>query len=572
MKNSALAFCICIIGSSAYAQTAVDLAAQQAQQIQREQAQRQSQQTPEAPSAPRLTAPAIAEKSAQERCIDVRKIVVSGVSLIRPDRLQTVLSQFEHQCLGLAQINSVLETVTFTYIKKGYVTSRAYLPQQDISDGTLDVVVVEGKLEDILINQDEKSVGKHRNTAFPGLIGKPLNLRDIEQGLEQMGRLRSVDARMEIGAGSENGGSVLSVTRRAGRPWHASLHLDNLGSQSTGEYQSSLRFGADDLFGLNDSLTLSYQRSMEKHPFAFMSGRPNGDTLTAGIEIPYGYWTFGFSGSYNKYRSQIAGAVSSLDTSGNSTSARLYASRVLHRNQISKTTLTGDITWKDTQSFILGNLIDVSSRSLSVAGLNLSHARQLWGGQASASIGYNQGLKLFGAFNDNTAPTGSPKGQFKKATVSLNYVRAFEMAGQQFIFRNALYSQWSDDLLFSTEQHSLGGPFSIVGVDSAVLFGNRSASYRAELSAPMPAMKNTKFSKIFGNLEPYVAFDVGRVWGSPDQGISAGTLGGTAIGLRTRRGKVNLDISYADLVVAPDSLANIKSQSGVLYVTASVAF
>jgi hemolysin activation/secretion protein len=46
----------------------------------------------------------------------------------------------------VAQLDLLLKTITDHYLGKGLVTSRAYLPQRDLSSGALQVLVVEGAL------------------------------------------------------------------------------------------------------------------------------------------------------------------------------------------------------------------------------------------------------------------------------------------------------------------------------------------------------------------------------------------------------------------------------------------
>ncbi|MGO7917456.1 POTRA domain-containing protein, partial [Rhizobium ruizarguesonis] len=69
-------------------------------------------------------------------------------------------------------------------IDHGYVTSRDYVPQQDIrKTRILRLLVVEGTLSDIYLNGKKVAGRGSLATAFPGLIGRVVNIRDIEQGL-----------------------------------------------------------------------------------------------------------------------------------------------------------------------------------------------------------------------------------------------------------------------------------------------------------------------------------------------------------------------------------------------------
>lgn len=559
-------------GSPLFAQTAAELAAAQAAVIEREQAQQEALQPPDPPTGQAQQAPDLSRGSAAAICLEVNTIDVAGVTLVSNEKIDNAIAPLKGECLGLVEINSVLEAITFSYVEAGYIAARAYLPEQDLSDGQLDIVVVEGSLEAIVMNGDRQAQASQRTTAFPGMLGEPVNLRDIEQGLDQLSRLRSVDATMQVAAGSEQGDSVLAVNRNVGRRWHGSFDIDDQGSTTTGEYQSRLSFGYDDLLGLNDTLSLTFKRSMDGHPLAFSKDRPNGNTWTAKFEVPYGYWTFGLDGNRNAYQSEIEGALGPIETSGNSRTTNLRISRVLHRNQTSKTTLAGTLTAKETESFILGSRIDVSSRKLSLFNLDLSHSRQIWGGQGSASLGVTRGLDIWDAFDDNTAPDGSPVGQFSKLDLSLGFSRNFEIQSQPITYDGQLTAQWSNDHLFGSEQTSLGGHSSIRGTKEAILFGNRGVILRNEFSMPTSALPDPKLAKMFGSIVPYFAYDIGRIAPQPAFEIPGGTVSGAGIGLRSQGGRIFFDISYSDLLSLPDNLSTTKSSGGVFAASLSISF
>ncbi|SDF43643.1 POTRA domain-containing protein, partial [Ectopseudomonas alcaliphila] len=82
-----------------------------------------------------------------ERCFDIEQIRLEGATLLAEDDQQAILQRFAGECLGVGQLNELLKAITQFYIDRGYVTSRAYLPQQDLSSGELRVIVVEGRLE-----------------------------------------------------------------------------------------------------------------------------------------------------------------------------------------------------------------------------------------------------------------------------------------------------------------------------------------------------------------------------------------------------------------------------------------
>lgn len=81
-----------------------------------------------------------------EQCFEIRTIRLQGANLVSPDEQHRLLQPYEGQCLGVNQLNALLKAITQFYLDRGYVTSRAYLPQQDMADGELEIMVVESSL------------------------------------------------------------------------------------------------------------------------------------------------------------------------------------------------------------------------------------------------------------------------------------------------------------------------------------------------------------------------------------------------------------------------------------------
>jgi hemolysin activation/secretion protein len=577
---------ICIVAalllnssSKANAQSAAERAAQQADQINRDRAADEQRRRIEnnrlknkAPKRAPAQAPKLDAAKADEPCVQVNSISTKGIELLNEAIVNGVLQSFRKRCLSLSELNNILKQLTFLYVEKGYITSRAYLPEQDLSDGSLEVVVIEGKLAGVVMNDRPGEYKGQIITAFPNMKNNPVNLRDIEQGLDQLNRLRSNNANIELKAGKKPGSTILSVKNEHSKRWYGSVTSDNLGSTATGEMQSRADFAIDDVLGLNDLWSFSYQRSMDNHPFHFSDAPPRSDTYTVGFSLPYGYWTFGVDGSWSEYNSQIAGQVSDIDTSGLSKSVTVNLSRVLHRDQISKTSLTGSLQWKENQNFLLGSRIDISSRMLSIGGLELTHSRQLLSGQFTASAGYLRGLDVLGAFDDATAPIGSPKGQFRKAVFSLGYFKPFKIGPLTASYSGSVSGQWSPDLLFGSEQMALGGFSTIRGLRESVVFGNRAIMTRNEIALQLPASTNSTVANLFGSLEPYAALDFGQVFSESQYQIEGGSLTGATIGLRSRGGNINFDFSYSDIVTSSGDLTSDISKSGLFAARVTVSF
>ena len=164
-------------------------------------------------------------------CFDIARVEIDGASLLSAQEIGKVTAPYGNRCVGLAEINAVLRDVTHLYIDHGYVTSRAYVPQQDIrTTRILRLLVVEGTLSDIYLNARKVAGNASLATAFPGLIGRVVNIRDIEQGLDQMNRLQANDAKSAMLPGPKDGTSILNIENRPGRPLARLLRQQQYGA------------------------------------------------------------------------------------------------------------------------------------------------------------------------------------------------------------------------------------------------------------------------------------------------------------------------------------------------------
>jgi hemolysin activation/secretion protein len=234
-------------------------------------------------------------------CFDITRVEIDGASRLSREQLGKVTAPYGNRCVGLAEINAVLKDVTHLYIDHGYVTSRAYVPQQDIrKTRILRLLVVEGTLSDIYLNGKKVAGNGSLVTAFPGLIGRVVNIRDIEQGLDQMNRLQANDAKSAMLPGPKDGTSILNIENHPGRPWHVSLGNNNLGQESTGFSRSSASLGFDDLLDVNDQWNFSYEHSGPNYPWS-NDGRGYSNSYSGSVSVPYGYSTFSLNGMATPY-------------------------------------------------------------------------------------------------------------------------------------------------------------------------------------------------------------------------------------------------------------------------------
>lgn len=204
--------------------------------------------------------------------------------------------------------------------------------EQNLTTGVLALTLQPGRIGEIRFEEPVSWRGRLWN-AIPASRGNILNLRDIEQGLENFRRVPSANADIKIVPGAEDGTSDLQVNWHEGRPVRLSLGMDDSGSKSTGRYLGSATLAIDAPFAQNDLFYANIGKDMFQH------GPLGNRSHTLNYFFPVGYWAF--SANYNDYtyHQNIPNANEVLRYSGKSDNIQLTVSRLLYRDQSHKTTL-----------------------------------------------------------------------------------------------------------------------------------------------------------------------------------------------------------------------------------------
>ncbi|MEH6578316.1 MAG: POTRA domain-containing protein [Amphritea sp.] len=80
---------------------------------------------------------------------------------------------------------------------------RVYIPKQNLNSGTAIIKIVEGYVESIRFENDAEQPRLELRSTFPGMLNKPFNFRDLEQGMEQLDRLQSNGATVRLLPGKD---------------------------------------------------------------------------------------------------------------------------------------------------------------------------------------------------------------------------------------------------------------------------------------------------------------------------------------------------------------------------------
>lgn len=420
------------------------------------------------------------------------------------------------RCLGAQGITLAINKVQNAILAKGYVTTRVMAQEQDLTQGILTLTLQPGRISDIRFGQPTSWRGRLWN-AIPASRGDILNLRDVEQGLENLKRVSSATANIEIVPGEQEGASDLRVNWQEKRPVRLSLGLDDSGSESTGRYLGTATLAIDAPFAQNDLFYANIGRDM------FAQGPYGNRSNTLNYFFPVGYWAFSANYSDYTYHQNIPNANEVLSYNGKSDNVVVTVSRLLFRNQSHKTTLNLRTYRKHATNSVNG--IEIEQQRRRTAGWELGVNQRSYFGDTTvdANVSWRRGTGAFGATRapEEATHSGSARTGVLLGDVSIH--QPFTFVDQSLRYSTTLRGQWSANALTPQERLAIAGRYTVRGFDGEqMLSGERGIVWRNELGWNIRSRGH----------ELYLALDYGRVGGPGTRYLVGHQLAGSALGLR----------------------------------------
>lgn len=557
---AALSVCAVAAPGWAWAQTATTpqpIIEQQRQQ-ERERALREQNERSVDERLPTPAAPAQRIADNESPCFRIDRIVLTGeqaqrfqwavADLSGPDGDDSPIGR----CLGTAGINTVLERAQQRAIERGWVTTRILAAPQDLASGQLTLTVVPGRIAAIRLKDGSNvpllGADALLRSAIPARPGDLLNLRDIEQGLENLKRAQTADADIRIepsaAADARPGDSDLVVQYVQAKKWRLTLSADDSGTDSTGRNQGGITASLDNPFGLNDLLYVSYNHSLASPLF---HGADKGtDSRTAHYSLPYGYWALSLTGSRSGYRQTVAGLNQSYEYSGESDNAEVRLSRLLYRDQKRKTALALRAFRRGSHNFVDDTEIQVQRRTVGGWELSLNHKEFVGKASVEANLSYRRGTGAFGAIAAPEQRFGEGTSRLKligaEVNVSLPFKLRIGASERGFRYVGLARGQWNRTPLTPQDRFAIGGRYSVRGFDGETsLLGDRGWLVRNDLGWALPQ----------GGAELYLGLDYGRVGGRSAADLLGRELAGGALGVRGAWKRLNYDVFMGAPIVRP---------------------
>ncbi|WP_263260680.1 ShlB/FhaC/HecB family hemolysin secretion/activation protein [Pseudomonas sp. RIT-PI-S] len=464
-------------------------AQQRREAIEQDQRQRQLRREPAPARVPAIRTADGAE-APEAPCWYLSGVSLSGNQLIDDAAIRTAIAPLLAPCLGPGRINQILATITSLYTAAGYVASRPLLLAPPADGQALELAIEEGFVEAVELADQDLPISL--GAAFPDMLGEPLQLRALEQGLDQLNRLRSIDLTADIEPGQWRGGSRIVLRSLSRLPrWQASGGLDNGGSASTGRHRSHFSLALDSPLEHNDFFSLYGVHSR-------VGDAAGSETVGGYYSLPWGPWSVSLGANHFRHRSVAEGLRGSLALSGSTTLLSYSVERALWRDQNSLLSATLRLDDKRAEGRLSGQRLPVQSpryHSLE-AGLNA-----LWLGEATwvVYLGYSRGL---GGWSGNDGlkvkQPGAQSARYGKWRANVSRTASLSWAGLNWTLASIWQGQYSAQRMPQLESLPLASGSIVRGFERRAAQGDSGLAWRNTLSLPLALPQGLRLNPSLG--------------------------------------------------------------------------
>lgn len=419
----------------------------------------------------------------------VNRIDVEGNSLITDDEMRRLVAPYEGRELTPEDLTTLVGKINEVYRVRGYLTSLAFIPPQDLERGAITVKVLEGMIGDMEVTGNKYFKAKVIANRIAEKPGDPLNIPQLEKELLRINRTEPYKLKASLEPGERTGETKIRLDVKEQQPFQIALTFDNAGRPGIGTYRSGIELMDRNVTGHGDRFNARYMIGAGQQIVTSSYTLPVG---SHGTEVS---GLFGFS--HVNVDLASLGLRNQPELVGNAYNYGLLVSQPLNRER----SLVADIGFnaRRASSFFDGDkTLTTDVRSVAL-GLNFDK--------------YDRYGRTFSRIQTTFAPEwlGANTHFFK---LDNYFTRVTRLPKNNLLILRG-YSQWSPDPLPPIEQFQLGGINSVRGYTQGLLLGDRGYSLGAEWRWPIPML--SRVSPWMGErMQGAFFFDYGQAWMDKD--------------------------------------------------------
>ena len=408
----------------------------------------------------------------------VNEIIFEGNTKDKTASLNTLAESVIGQDIYFEDLLRVAKKITKYYQAKGFLTSYAFIPSQNIKNGVVTICIVESKVDSIDIEGNRWARSWYLKNIIMGKNGlregDVFNAGALQGALREINQEDYIEAQSVVSKNDDKTQLKLDVKDRF--PLKFDFAWDDYGRSYTGVQRASFLLGLDNVTGMGDKI----------YGGTILSSGATG--VLAGYSVPISPYGTRLSFDFSNSNINLGGPYKFLNVKGK---AQSYALRITHplieNAKTSVVAYTGiDFVNASTESKLLNSTL--SDYNLYVLRSGFHGMTDDKNGRWIGTLGFDVGLP--GATKGEIR---GPQGVFFKLVAGATRVQ--RLFGRTIgILR--VNGQYSPNRLYTAEQMQIGGPYTLRGYQPAELIGDYGVTGTAEIRTPIPGLRKILPNKL----------------------------------------------------------------------------
>jgi hemolysin activation/secretion protein len=454
----------------------------------------------------------------------VNRFEVIGSTILSEEEVAELTAPYTNRPISFTELLEVRSLMTQYYLERGYITTGALIPPQELTDGTVQIQVVEGGIEEINVTGTRRLNPGYITSRLGLAANPPLNIERLREALQLLQLdplIRNISA--ELSSGTRTGFNILDVIVTEADTLNLDVVLNNSRSPNVGSFRRGVEVGEGNFLGIGDRIAASYFNT------------DGSNSLDLSYTVPFnprnGTVRFAFGTSLSRV---IDPTFEVLDISSRSRYYELSVRQPIVQTPSQEFALGLTFSRQASQT-ALGILPDLEGFPISPGADNEGRTQvsalrfvQEWVKRSEReAIALRSQFSLGVDWFDATENPDPPDSHFFSWRGQAQWVRLLA-PDTLFLLRTDV--QLSDRPLLALEQFGLGGIDSIRGYRQDFLLADNAWFASAEARIPV-----LRVPSIDGILQVAPFFDFGLGW-NRSQEDSFDTLAGIGLGLRWEQG------------------------------------
>lgn len=421
--------------------------------------------------------------------VTVSRFTFTGNTLYSEATLQEHVKEFIGKSLDFNELNDVATRVRAYHRERGYFLAQAYLPEQAIREGVVQIAVIEGRVGILELNR--RAASRIREGLLAGIISAHIAEGDLitETGLERplllINDLPTAVVASEIRRSKTIGAADLRINVDQSEDLiSGDVEYDNQGSRFTGEHRRGFNVNLNNPLGQGDQFSFRGFNTDEAMWYARLS-----------YLVPVGYYGTRIGLSYSRFDYELTTSeFSALLSNGEGEVKSIYGFHPIVRTR--NANVIFQFSYEDKR---LIDRVDstntVTDRTIGLArgGLVGDFRDGVFGGGLNAfSVGISYGhhglAPTAAVLADNDSATGghNTQGEFTKYNFE---ARRLQRLTDNTSLLISLTAQRASKNLASAEKVSIGGPNAVRAYPVAEGSGDEGKVFQTELRYVWPGFK-----------------------------------------------------------------------------------